>query len=455
METRDNEFRRRVDGKGIIIALLLLLVTAKVFSQITYTPYAITTIAGSPQVSGSKDGTNSGALFKKPEGIAVDPSGNLYVVDTYNQVIRNVAPVGSNWVVTTIAGQVPVHGGTGGNADGTNGEAQFKFPFGLAIDAATNIYVADGGNSEVRLMSPRGTNWVVTTIAIGTNAQFSAGAPSGIAVDNATNIYVVDSFYSTIRKIALAGTNGTISTIAGSAGNSGSADGTNGDARFYDPSAIVVDAATNLYVTDFGNGSIRKITPAGSNWIVTTIAGIGAAGQDVDGTNQTARFSYPYGLAIDAATNLYVGGNAATIRRIKPVGTNWVTTTLAGLDNNAGTNDGTGNVARFCNQGSELQGLACDQQGNVYITDAGNFTIRKGNPESVPAIIGANPGFANGQFNFSLTAPAGQMVVLEASADLQSWQPVWTNMFPSNGVLLYKDAQSAALLNRYYRALTP
>ena len=146
---------------------------------------------------------------------------------------------------------------------------------GLAIDQATNIYVADRNNGEVRLMSPMGTNWVVTTIAAG----FSAGAPLGVAVDHDGNIYATDTYNSTICEIFLTGTNWTVSTIAGMPGSSGNADGTNSNARFYDPTSIVVDAATNLYVTDLGNSQIRKIARTGTNWVVTTIAGlVGAAG---------------------------------------------------------------------------------------------------------------------------------------------------------------------------------
>ena len=125
MEAKVHPPKRTNGRRWAVGAILLLLAADRACCQITYTPYDITTIAGSPGVGGSKDGTNGGALFKEPAGIVADSSGNLYVADTFNQVIRKIAPVGSNWVVTTIAGQVPIRGGAGGNTDGTNTGAQF------------------------------------------------------------------------------------------------------------------------------------------------------------------------------------------------------------------------------------------------------------------------------------------------------------------------------------------
>src|SRR5207248_2843247 len=138
----------------------------------------------------------------------------------------------------------------------------------------------------------------------------------------------------------------------GLAGAYGTADGTNGDARFgnYRGNAegMAVDKIGNIYVTDSWNHTIRKLTQVGSNWVVTTIAGLAESSGSADGTNTDARFYSPFGVAVDAAGDVYVAdsGNSA-IRKLTPAGTNWVTTTVAGLAGNYGNNDGTNNAARF------------------------------------------------------------------------------------------------------------
>ena len=223
------------------------------------------TVAGSPSLPGtSVDGTNSNAQFAGPSGAALDTATNLYVTD--GNAIRRVAPIGTNWVVTTLAGAAAIHG----TNDGTNFSARFDNPQGVAVDSAGNLYVADAYNNEVRKVTPVGTNWVVTTLA------------------------------------GLAGTN-----------TSGSADGTNGNASFSLPAALAVDSATNLFVADTGNNTIRKVTPVGTNWVVTTVAGLAGAAGSANGTNADARFNSPAGIAVDTSGNLWVAdaGNN-TIRKL-------------------------------------------------------------------------------------------------------------------------------------------
>ena len=163
---------------------------------------AVTTIAGRPGIAaGFQDGpaTNAsgGALFNNPYGIAIDVSNNIYVADTYNNMIRKIA----NGVVTTLAGSQT--SGTN-NATGTN--AQFSLPYALATDSAGNVYVADTSNNLIRLVTPVG---VVTTIAGTGGTLFSS--PSGIAVDSATNVYVADTDNQIVRKITFSGTNWVVS----------------------------------------------------------------------------------------------------------------------------------------------------------------------------------------------------------------------------------------------------
>ena len=364
------------------------LAAATAWGQSNYsTPYTFATIAGTANGSGSANGTNGVAQFTWPEGVAVDTHGNLFVADNFANTIRKAALAGTNWVVTTIAGTA----GNYGSANGTNGVAQFNEPVALAVDIHSNIFVADYGNNIIRKITPVGTNWVVKTIAgtanpVGSSADGTNGfaqfdGPSALAVDTHSNLFVADSFNDTIRKITPVGTNWVVTTIAGTAGNYGTANGTNGVAQFDQPSGIALDGSGNLFVADTVNSTIRKIAPSGTNWVVTTIAGLAGTGGSADGTNLVAQFNEPSGIAVDSADNLYVADTFNdTIRKLTPAGANWVATTLAGAVQSEGSNDGTGVNAQF----ETPSGIAVDAAGNLYVADTGNITLRKGQFVAVP-----------------------------------------------------------------------
>jgi sugar lactone lactonase YvrE len=155
-------------------------------------------------------------------------------------------------------------------------------------------------------------------------------------VDGAGNIYVADQGNNIIRKVALVGTNWVVTTLAGMAGSYGSVDGTGSEARFNYPGGVAVDSAGNVYVADFGNCTIRKITPAGA---VTTLAGLAGKSGTADGTGSDGRFSLPSSVAVDKSGNVYVADSGNhTIRKITAAG---VVMTLAGSSGNAGAIDGT------------------------------------------------------------------------------------------------------------------
>ena len=311
----------------------------------------VSTLVGNAAANGYVDGTGTSALFKSPAGIAVDSSGNIYVADTTNHAIRKVTQAG---VVTTLAGLTT---GTSGSTDGTGTTASFSSPRGVAVDYSGNVYVADTSNYRIRKITSSG---VVTTLAgsstsgsadgTGTAARFNA--PSGVAVDSTGNVYVADTSNNAIRKIASVG---TVTTLAGLAGTSGTLDGTGTAARFNFPYGVAVDSSGSVYVTDYSNSLIRKVTSAG---VVTTLA------------NSTAGVSTPVGITLDSSGNLYIA-QAYRVLKVFPSGS---IITIAGLASSQGSTDGTGSIARFS---SSLNGIGIDSSGNLYVGDSGNFNIRK------------------------------------------------------------------------------
>jgi sugar lactone lactonase YvrE len=233
----------------------------------------VTTLAGQPGQGGSDDGPATSARFNYPTGVAVDAQRNVWVADFANHVVRRITPQG---IVSTIAGTA----GEAGNADGAGPAARFNQVHGVALDSTGNIYAADFGNHTIRKIS---TDGIVTTLAglagspgsndgLGGAARFCA--PYAVAVDDTGNVYVADTSNQTIRKIT---SEGLVSTVAGLAGNAGSIDGPGPAARFAIPAGLTIDRAGNIYVADFGNYSIRKITREG---VVSTVAGKSATPTD-------------------------------------------------------------------------------------------------------------------------------------------------------------------------------
>jgi Tol biopolymer transport system component len=339
----------------------------------------VTTLAGLAGNFGGTDGAGSAARFNLPRGVAVDPSGNVYVADTNNHTIRRVTPAG---VVTTLAGLAA----TSGTADGAGGAARFFRPSAVAVDGAGVLYIADTDNHAIRRVTPAG---VVTTLAglagSSGNADGSGSAarfllPAGVTVDGAGTLYVGDTNNQTIRKVTPAG---VVTTVAGQVSSSGSLDGTASAARFNQPAGVAVDGVGNVYVGDTNNHSIRKMTAAG---VVATLAGAAGIAGVEDGAGAAARFNSPGGVAVDAAGTVYVADTFNhTVRRITSGG---LTTTFAGSPGNFGTADGTGPAARF----HHLSGVAVDGAGTVYVTDTSNHTIRKITPAGVVTTLAGSPG---------------------------------------------------------------
>jgi hypothetical protein len=377
------------------------------------TPYSFDVIAGTIGVAGWMDGTNGAAEFELPQGIRVGPNGVLYVVDWYNNDVRAVTPVGTNWVVTTIAGTDQSNSGA---QEGTNGTIQFNAPVDLAVDQGGSIYVVDNGNHSVRKLTPMGPNWVSSTIATGLNQ------PYAITIDAATNLYVSDTGDNVIREVSPTAGGWTVTTIAGTISSGGAADGTNGVAQFRHPAGIAVDQAGNLFVGDADNYAVRKITPVGGNWVVTTIAGtLGNEGWS-DGTNGDAAFDSsftpldsPMAVAVDTNGNVYVADfNNALIRKVSPVGSNWVTTTLAGLYNGIGSfgasQRGTGTNAIF----GYPAGIAADASGHLFVVDQEMGVISEG----VLFVPPPNPGISRAAAGGVTLWWPGSGITLQTNASL-------------------------------------
>jgi uncharacterized protein (TIGR03437 family) len=322
---------------------------------------AIATVAGNgtPGFSGD-NGPATSAHLAYPQGVAVDSAGNLYIADTNNNRIRRV----SNGVIATVAG-----GGASLGDNGPAASAQLANPEGVAVDSAGNLYIADTSDSRIRKVS----NGAITTVAGNGTVGFSGdnGPPTsaqlanpwGVAVDSAGNLYIADYGNQRIRKVS----NGAITTVAGNGTRGFSGDnGPATSAQFYDPAGLAVDSAGNLYLADYGNNRIRKV----SGGVIATVAGGGASLGD-NGPPTSARLSLPYGVAVDSAGNLYVAdwGN----NRIRKV-SGGVITTVAGNGTRGFSGD---NGPPTSAQLSNPEGVAVDSAGNLYIADYGNQRIRK------------------------------------------------------------------------------
>ncbi len=334
----------------------------------------VSTLAGRAGVSDSLDGRGSAARFRFIAGMAAELGSGRLVVADGEIGFRTVAPDGS---VVTPGGRSSF-----GSTDGKGTQARFSFPQGVAMDALGNAYVADHNNGTVRKVSGTGE---VTTFAglvslgglpadgVGPAARFSI--PTAVASDTAGNLFVINSGISNsagpaeVRKVTPQAEVSTLFNLDDLLRTQLS------DAcvrLFAELTDVAVDAAGSVYFVGPDTGTICKFTPQGQ---FVLVAGSAEANGSADGPALAARFSKPTHLAFDAAGNLYVSdaGNH-TLRKISPEG---IVSTVAGQAGQAGNADGVGTAARFSTPGD----LAVAQDGSVYVADTGNRAVRRLAPD--------------------------------------------------------------------------
>ena len=351
----------------------------------------ITTIAGTGTAGFSGDsGQATAAQLDSPTGVALDGSDNLYIADANNHRIRMVDAGG---MITTVAG-TGTDGFSGDSGRATN--AQLNNPIGVAVDGGGNLYIADARNDRIREVNTDGT----ITTAAGTWADGFSGdggpateaqldSPIDTAADNGSgNLYIADSNNHSIRMVDAAG---TITTAAGTGRRGFNGDGAPAiEARLSFPHGVAAGGYGNLYIADTGNNRIRKLDAGGT---ITTVAGTGARGFSGDGGPASdARLNGPYGVAPDGSGNLYIADTRNN--RIRMVDAEGTITTVAGTGTTGFSGDGDPATAAQLNSPS---GMAVDGSGNLYIADTGNHRIRKLDAEgTITTVAGTGTSGFNG-----------------------------------------------------------
>ncbi len=368
----------------------------------------IQTVAGNGSLSFSGDGLNPqcGSL-SGPVGVAVDASGNIYIADFINNRIREVV-LSPTPTLVTIAGS----GMAGFSGDGASpAGAQLAGPLGVALDPFGNLYIADSLNNRIRMVTA-GANPTITTVVGNGTAGFSGDGgsplsaqlsyPTGVAFDASGNLYIADSQNHRIRQVVFNATP-TINTVAGNGTPGYSGDGgspTSAGLNF--PTSVVLDGAGNLYIADYGNQRIRKVT-FGANPNISTLVGNGSsASTGAGGDPAVTPISNPFGIAVDAAGNLYISeiGNDR-VREVLASTSSLIT--IAGDGTLAFTGDGGAATGASVGQPA---GLVVDAGGNLYIASSAENRIRK--------ITGAAPVAAPP----TVSAGGNQTITLPATATL-------------------------------------
>jgi trimeric autotransporter adhesin len=395
------------------------------FLQTASAAEVITTIVG-----GEGDGGPAqSSTIAQPWGLTFDASGNLYLADSYTGRIRRVNGSG---MITTIVGTTQ---GFSGDGDSSL-FAQLAMPKTMALDKNGNLYIADHQNHRIRKVSTAG---IISTVAGNGTAGFSGdggpatsatlNGPFGVAVDSQGNIFIGDTSNHRLRKVR---TDGIITTVAGNGVVGYSGDGTLGTQTSLNrPMGIVFDSAGNLYIGDCTNRRLRKLTPAG---IISTVAGNGSTGFSGDGGLAiSASFRNVMDVAIDGAGNLYIAdfGN----HRIRKVSTSGIVTTVAG--NGVAGYSGNGGSATSASL-NKPTGVAVDSAGNLYISDSENHQIRKVSSGIINAIAGNGSRNGDGGLAARARLDEPYALIEDTVGNLyicDRWQHVVRKVSASTGVI--------------------
>ena len=343
--------------------------------EVTASNGIINTVAGNGFTYYAGNGVAaSGASLNQPAGVAFDSSGNSYIADQSNNLVRKVDATGK---ITTIAG---IPGQSGYNGDGIAATSAWLWgPTKVAVYQG-NLYIADTRNCVVRMVDPSGN---ISTFAgsqwfgsQGDNCGYSGdggpatsatlGGPSGVAVDSSGNVYIADTGNHVVREVS----GGTINTIAGTGGTPGySGDGGSAtSAALNYPNDVALDAAGNLYIADTDNCVIRQVNTKGN---ITTFAGNGSCAFSGDGPATLVSLSNPEGVAVDALGDILIADTKNNLVR-------WVDGqgfmhTVAG--NNTYGFSGDGGPATSAELANPW-GIGTDPSGNIYIADSSNYRVR-------------------------------------------------------------------------------
>jgi sugar lactone lactonase YvrE len=359
---------------------MLLLFAMGIASASEQLDTTITTVAGGGVAGQLGDGGPAkSAWLQKPNDVAVDASGNVYIADYFNSLVRKVTPQG---IITTIAGN-GTHDFIG---DGLQATQVGVAPTGLDVDAAGNVFIADYAHNRIRKVSPSG---VITTVAGDGSYGFSGDGglatsaalhgPYDVAVDKNGSLFIADLINQRIRKVL---PNGIISTIAGTGESGYGGDGGPAtSAKLHLPRSVAVDGGGNVYIADTENDRIRRIDVAGT---IRTIAGGGPFGNDPLGKN--VRLDAPTGVAVDASGHVYIAQAGHVLQMLSPTGiihviAGWMVggTEVVGTQGFSGDN-GPSASARL----DTPAGLDLDAYGNVYFADSFNNRVRKLTPVPTP-----------------------------------------------------------------------